>query len=371
MYGGFETCVEEVGWRLAEAGHDVIVYCRRQRGHTDPQGEHFRGMQLVQLPAMRKRALETLTHTALSVAHLVRQRRVDAVVMFNAANAVWLPPLRLRRLPVVTHVDGLEWRRAKWGPIGRRYYRLAESLAVRWSDALIADAQGIADYYDAEFGAPTELIRYGAPIIDEPDRAPLVALGLEPHAFHLVVARFEPENHVDLIVEGFVKSAARFPLVVVGSAPYASDYQQRIRALADSRVHLLGAVWDQDLLNSLYANAFTYQHGHSVGGTNPSLLRAIGAGAPTDAFDVSFNREVIGDAGRFWRTPDDVAALIEAAESDPGQTRRRGVSGSERARTYTWEQVAEAYGDLCCRLARGELKRSGVSGRRRTPGWQE
>src|SRR5690242_17398887 len=145
-YGGFETCVEEVGRRLAERGHSVVVYCRTVPGDTAPPPTEYLGMRLVHLPAARKRSLETLSHSALSVAHLLRHR-TDAAVVFNAANSPLLPLLRAARVPVATHVDGLEWKRAKWGPVGQRYYRVAESLAVRWSDALIADAQGISSYY--------------------------------------------------------------------------------------------------------------------------------------------------------------------------------------------------------------------------------
>jgi glycosyltransferase involved in cell wall biosynthesis len=371
MYGGFETCVEEVGRRLAQAGHEVVVYCRRPRGQSGPSANEFLDMSLVQLPALRKRSLETLSHTALSTADAVLRRRFDAVLLFNAANSVFIPWLRLRRFPIATHVDGLEWRRAKWGKVGRRYYRLAEALSVRWSTALIADAEGIREYYEAEFGAPTELIRYGAPIIDPSDPGLLSTFDVEPRRFHLVVARIEPENHVDVIVEGYVASAATYPLIVVGSAPYADAHFDRIRALADDRVRLVGSVWDQDVLNALYSNTLTYLHGHSVGGTNPSLLRAIGAGAATDAYDVSFNREVVGDAGRFWRTPADVAALVDAAEADPATALARGAAAQRRAEAYTWDDVAKDYEALCERLASGELTRPGRSGRRRKPGWRE
>src|SRR5215218_2606398 len=138
-YGGFETAVEEVGRRLADRGHRVVVYCRTAPDATERPPRTFSGMQLVHLPAARSRSLETLSHTALSVGHLLLHR-TDAAIVFNAANAPLLPVLRAARIPVATHVDGLEWKRAKWGRLGRRYYRTAESLAVRWSDALIADA---------------------------------------------------------------------------------------------------------------------------------------------------------------------------------------------------------------------------------------
>ena len=357
-YGGFETCVEEVGRRLAKAGHEVIVYCRTS-GHTAEEDllEQYEGMQLVHLPAISKKSLETLSHTAVSVRHLVKHP-VDVAIVFNSANAPFVPFLRSRGIPVITHVDGLEWMRSKWQGLGRTYYRAAESMAVRWSDALIADAQGIADYYRMEFDADTELIAYGAPIVSDDNRDQLGRLGLEPGKFHLVVARFEPENHVDVIVDGYRRSDAKLPLVVVGSAPYADEHTARIHSLADDRVQFTGGVWDQDLLDQLYANCATYLHGHSVGGTNPSLLRAIGAGAPTTAFDVNFNREVVQDSALYFRTAEDVAAQIEHAERFPEETAQRGEQARILAYRYDWDDVAASYEALCERMALTGVRRS-------------
>ena len=349
-YGGFETCVEEVGSRLAARGHQVTVYCRRT--NTDgPELDEFQGMRLVHLPAMRKRSLETLSHSGLSVAHLVRHR-TDVALVFNCANAPWLPVIRASGIPVATHVDGLEWQRAKWGPLGKRYYRTAERLSVRWSDALIADATGIRTYYRETYGAASDLISYGAPVV-HPGADRLAEAGLVADSFHLVVARFEPENHVLEIVRGYVRSGARLPLVVVGSAPYSDVYTQLVHAEADGRVRFLGGVWDQDLLDQLYANARSYLHGHSVGGTNPSLLRAIGAGAATDAFDVVFNREVLGQAGRYFSDSDDLARLIEDSEIDSTGAADRGQAARGRAAGYDWDDVADRYEMLCRRLAGG------------------
>lgn len=360
-YGGFETCVEEVGRRLVELGHRVVVYCRDTNDGAPTSDRHL-GMRLVHLAAVRGRSFETLSHTGLSILHLVRHRP-DVAILFNAANAPFLPLLRAAGIPVATHVDGLEWKRAKWGPVGQRYYRTAESLAVRWSDALIADARGIADYYRQTFSASTHVIAYGAPIIHTGVER-LKELGLESGGFHLAVARFEPENHVDVIVGGYRGSGAALPLVVVGSAPYADEYTRRIHALGDARVHFLGGLWDQAQLDQLYAHCLTYLHGHSVGGTNPSLLRAIGAGAATAAFDVGFNREVLGDTGRYFRTGSDVTRVVEAAEMDRDGTAARGRAARDRAGAYDWYEVARAYERLCRELVSGALGGPRPSGRR-------
>jgi glycosyltransferase involved in cell wall biosynthesis len=355
-YGGFETCVQEVGKRLAAKGHRVVVYCRRTTSDSgaEPATEYL-GMELVQKPAMRKRSLETLSHTFLSALHLIRHR-TDTANVFNAANSPFLPLVRAARIPLATHVDGLEWQRGKWGRLGRKYYQVAERLSVWWSDALIADAKGIADYYQSKFRAETELISYGAPVVSEADDR-IGELDLTSRGYHLVVARFEPENHVHVIVEGYRSSGATLPLVVVGSAPYADEYTRTVHELGDDRVRFLGGVWDQELLDQLYANAATYLHGHSVGGTNPSLLRALGARASTIAFDVVFNREVLGDAGQFFATPAQVKELVEAAEKDPDATRSRGLAAGERAAAYDWDNVADQYEQLCLSLAAKRSRR--------------
>ena len=362
-YGGFETAIEEVGRRLAAKGHRVLVYSRNPAPEEGPLPRFHKGMRVVELPALKRRSLETLSHTGASVAHLLARVHPDVAIVFNAANSPYLPVLRAARVPVATHVDGLEWRRGKWGPTGQRYYRAAEALAVRYSDALIADAQGIADYYAVEFHAPTALIAYGAPRVHAGSER-LAELSLAAGQFHLVVARFEIENHVDVVVDGYVRSGARMPLVVIGSAPYANEYTERISARADDRVRLVGGLWDQELLDQLYGNALVYYHGHSVGGTNPSLLRAIGAGAAVDAFDVSFNREVLGDAGRFWTSSEDVRALVESAESDPLAQVERGRLSRDRAALYDWDEVADRYEELCRRLAVEGPVRHRPSGRR-------
>jgi len=375
-YGGFETAVEEVGRRLVEAGHEVVVYSRRgpRSAGAEPLPDTYLGMALVHLPAVRHKVLETLSHTTLSVLHVARERiagrRFDAAVVFNAANSPLLPVLRALRLPVATHVDGLEWKRAKWSGAGKTYYRLAESLAVRWSDALIADARGIEEYYRDEFDAPTEYIAYGAPQLTAIGSDRLADLGLTRHGYHLVVARFEPENHVRMVVEGYVRSGSRLPLVVVGSAPYGAAYTARIETAATRRdgVRLVGPVWDQALLDQLYRNCLTYVHGHSVGGTNPSLLRAMGAGAASLAYDVGFNREVLGSAGRYFGGPAGLAGLLEAAELDVDATLARGRDTAVQARRYDWDGVAEAYEKLCDALANGERPRRRPSGRR-TGAW--
>ena len=184
-----------------------------------------------------------------------------------------------------------------------------------------------------------------------------------------MVARFEPENHVREIVQGYRRSAAELPLLVVG-APLRTPTTTppACAAAADGRVRLLGAVWDQDQIDQLYANALTYWHGHSVGGTNPSLLRAAGCGHRTYAYDVIFNREVLDEWGQYFSSSEDVAELLMKAEGDPEQVRDRGRELQDSIRRYNWDDVASRYEALCRRLADRDFPRRRPSGRR-TGAW--
>jgi glycosyltransferase involved in cell wall biosynthesis len=185
-------------------------------------------------------------------------------------------------------------------------------------------------------------------------------IDLDGGGYHLLVARFEPENHVDVVLEGYSRSTSTFPMIVVGSVPYETAHSRAIRAIADrdSRIRLIGPIWDQELLDSLYGGAVSYWHGHSVGGTNPSLLRAMGAGAPVAAFDVSFNREVMGPStGLFWRSVQDVPPVLAALEVDPARTREMGQAGRLRvAARYRWEDVAREYELLAEELVARSVK---------------
>jgi len=163
------------------------------------------------------------------------------------------------------------------------------------------------------------------------------------------VARLEPENHVLEAVVGYTRSTQTKPLVVVGSAPYSDWYIDKVTSAADHRTRFLGGIYDQELLDQLYGHAFTYTHGHSVGGTNPSLLRAMGAGAPVLAFDCEFTREVTDNLAEFWSTAEDYTALLNNLQdkelTDMGSALQQRV-----ATTYQWDAIADQYEQLAFRL---------------------
>jgi glycosyltransferase involved in cell wall biosynthesis len=351
-YGGFETAVEEIGAGLVELGHEVTVYCR----DTTSSAPTHRGMKRVVLPALRRRSLETFSHSGLSTLHALRHRP-DVALVFNAANAPWVAALRAGGIPVGLHVDGHDGRRAKWKGAGQRYYSLATRLGIRIATVTTVDSVAIKSEMDALYGVDTTFIAYGASATtssdDEIARA-LGELGLKPGGYHLLVARFEPENQVRELIDGYTASAARLPLVVVGFAGYPGPYATAVDVAAarDDRVRLLGAVWEQHRLDALYAGAASYLHGHSVGGTNPSLLRAMAHGTAVIAYDCPYNRETTGDAALWFDEPSRVGALLESVEARPDDA--ADVADRARKRVddqYRWDDVVARYDDLIRRLA--------------------
>ena len=351
LHGGFETAVEEIGRRLATRGYEVTVYCR----NPGQQRTEYLGMTLVNAPALRHRMTETLSHTAVSTAHAIIKDRPDVVLLLNAGNAPLLRPLQVAGIPTAIHLDGLESKREKWRGVGARYYRWAERASVRWGDEVIADSQAIADHVKAEYGRDSVVIRYGAEIIS-PGSDRIAELSLDRQRYHLIVARFEPENHVLEAVAAYRLSAETRLLVVVGSAPYSHGYVEEVRSAAqeDPRIMFTGGIYEQQLLDQLYANARTYIHGHSVGGTNPSLLRAMGAGTPVLAYDVEFNREVTDGQAFFWATAPELTAIFNQSAGDGLDERFAEFTTNGIARiaaVYQWDSVTDEYEALIEGLA--------------------
>jgi len=350
-YGGFETAVEEIGKRLVQRGYDVTVYCRNP-GQTITE---YEGMHLVNAPALRHRMAETLSHTTASTAHAIIKDRPDVVLLLNAGNAPLLKPLKVAGIPTAIHLDGLESKREKWRGAGAKYYRWAEKASVKWGDEVIADAQAISDHVQREYGRICTVIPYGAEVID-PGSDRIAELDLDPHAYHLIVARFEPENHVLDAVHAYRASHEIKPLVVVGSAPYSQWYVDKVHHAArnDPRIRFTGGLYDQELLDQLYANCVDYIHGHSVGGTNPSLLRAMGAGAPVLAYDVEFSHEVTADRALFWKDAPALTTLLNAIAEHGYDPQLQEFSADGRQRildVYQWDSVTDDYEALIRRLA--------------------
>ena len=346
-YGGFETAVEEIGARLAQRGHDVTVYSRA--GYADSKGEMHRGMRRIETPYLRRQSLETLSHTFMSILRAARDRP-DVLLLVNPANGPLLLMTRALRIPCAINVDGIDWERSKWPPLGRRVIEFGAWCCAKFAPVVIADSHGIAEYYRGRWGRASYYASYGAEPWEFAPPRYLGEFGLESRRYALVVARLEPENNTELIVRAHIESDVNMPLVIVGDTHYESDYVRRLKSIAPpDRVKFLGLIYDSDRLRELLGHCATYIHGHSVGGTNPILLEAMACGACIAYLDVTFNAEVCGDAGvPFARSVEACAAAVRALSSDDARSDKlRRAARARQAERYTWDQAADRYEALC------------------------
>lgn len=346
-YGGFETFAEELSTRLVERGHQVTVYGRERQ--PEPA---YRGVRLQYLPTIRHKYLDTLAHTFLSTLHLLGSH-YDALLYCNAANAIftWMP--RVLGMPVALNVDGLERHRKKWNALAKAWYRISEWLATWMPNAVVTDAQAIAQYYHEKYGRDSVMIPYGAELGSVETAEVLQKLGLEPKKYFLYVSRMEPENNGLLVRQAFERVTTDLKLALVGDAPYAADYIAQVRDTHDPRIVIPGAIYGQGY-RELGSHCFAYIHATEVGGTHPALIEAMGRGALTLYLDTPENAEVAGGAGLPFKH-ENLARVIESVLAYNEEEREAWHARAiERVRSrYSWDAVTDAYEKLLKGLATG------------------
>jgi glycosyltransferase involved in cell wall biosynthesis len=344
-FGGFEAFVAGLAPRLARRGHDVTVYCRRDLYRRRP-AEHS-GVRLRYVTSIENKVLGTPLHTWLCALDAARLRP-DAILMLNSGNGFQCIMLRaVTSARLALNVDGVEWERGKWGRVGRAYFRWASRWGARLVHVPIVDSRAIGRLYSELFAVETTFIPYAVDVYTSPEDRKVRAAGLSPGNYGLIVGRLIPENHTDVLVEGFQHGLRGERLVVVGASNYEASFHRRLRAIAGDCVTFLGHVHDQDLLWQLFRHSRVYLHGHSVGGTNPALLQALAAGCAIAATDVVFNREVVSDTGCFFEVTADAVARVARKLWDLSPGSRHALGARAQARVveggYTWDRVVTAY----------------------------
>ena len=349
-YGGYETLMEELSVRLIARGFKVTVYCR---SHSTPRGlKSWRGAELVVLPTIRSKYLDTPVHTFLSCLHAATAG-YDAALVVNSANALFVPLLGVGGIPVALNVDGIEKRRAKWGAFGRAVYAFSERLACVVPDALVTDAEVIRRHYLERYGAESVPIAYGVDPRPPAETGVLEKLGITPRQYFLYVSRFEPENNPHRVAEAYARVGGDLPLVMVGGAPYAGRFIASFTRGADPRILFPGPIYGEGY-RELLSHALAYVHATEVGGTHPALVEAMGYGNCILVNDTPENREVAGDVGIWFRAgePGTLAERMDWVRGHPEEARALGRAAAERAaRLFSWERVADQYAGLLRRLA--------------------
>jgi len=345
-HGGFETAIEEIGRRLVERGHQVVVYCRRHNSSTSSRW-HL-GMERVVLSSAHTKNLDTASHTLLSIMHALAFRRADILHFYGVGNALFLPLLRPMSSATVVTVDGPDWERPKWGRLARWSLRFSARLAVALADALIIDNRPSQRYFAEHFGTEGHYIPYGAYLADEPATEALESLGLHDRGYILFVGRLVPDKGVHLLVEAFEGVRTDLQLVIVGDDPYVPDYIHQLKSTRDPRIRFLGYQYGAPY-RQLCSHAYLYVHPLLVDGTSPALLQAMGFGNCILTSDLPEAMDVAGDTGFSFRA-NDVGHLRRALQElvdrpemvEDGRQRARERVG----RLYNWDRVTNQHEEL-------------------------
>lgn len=361
-YGGFETFAEELSTRLAARGHRVTVYCRER--YSEP---FYRGVSLVYLATWRHKYFDTIVHTFYSTVHLLFHR-ADAALYCNGANAIFTFAPRLVGIPTLLNVDGLERKRKKWNRLAKAWYVISEWLATFCPTVVITDAKQIEEYYLSRFGKRTHFIPYGAETGKVPGAEVLAKLGLERGGYFLYVSRMEPENNALLVREAFEQLATPasstpgddrmsctgehplegyrtggVKLALIGDAPYAQEYIERVRKTQDVRVVMPGAIYGAGY-HELLSHCLAYIHATEVGGTHPALIEAMGRGALVLYLNTPENAEVAGGVGiAFEKTnlKEKLEYVLSMNSAERGEWGHRAMQ--RVAERYSWDAVTDQY----------------------------
>ena len=353
-YGGAEAVMIELAPRLAARGHEVILYCHRSQFRQRPKS--YKGVRLIYLPGIDTKVLATPTHTLLSMLDVLF-RSADVIVAWNLTNAFPCIIPRLFGKAVAIMVDGLDWKRAKWGPMGRAFfYQSARWVGKVCPRGVITDTTDMQKVYLQEFGTTSVCIPCAAKV--ESSTAPdcVRRYGLEPFKYYLIASRLVPENSADLIMRAFEKVRTDRVLAIAGDANYRSSFVEQLRKTQDRRVRFLGHVADIEHVKELHCNAYAYVHGHSAGGTNPSLLKALGCANCVVALNTPSNAEVLADYGiLFERDQNDLMGKLQYVEDHPEVAATFRRRAPERIlEKYDWEAITDQYEEFFRRLAAGE-----------------
>lgn len=342
-HGGFETFAERLALFLAGKGRDVNVYCQDDDGaFADGEQDQWRGVTRTHFRPSGNGPLETLSFDFKSTRHVLGRPGVDLVLGYNSALFCAMQRMRGRR--VLMNMDGIEWQRSKWGAVAKIWFYMNEAFGLRLAHVPIADHPQIAAHLKGRQRCQPVMIPYGADAVDNADPTLLHKFGLAPDRYVISIARIEPENSIKELVTAARDLPEGFRAVFLGRLDPANPYHRAVRSAACERTLFPGAVYDGPTVRALRFFARAYLHGHQVGGTNPSLVEALGAGNAVIAHDNRFNRWTAGPGQFYFTSAAEAGAVMSALCLDEARARR--ASAAARARheeAFRWETILAAY----------------------------
>lgn len=350
-YGGFEQFAEYISVGLAERGHEVTVYSP----HYHPyKGNEYKGVHIKHIYSPEQwmgGSVGSFFYDFASLRDALKKENFDIIYEAGYTSIIpayiWFNVKNIKHPIFTTNMDGLEYKRTKFNKLVRKFVFWEERMAVKHSHYLIADNMGIHDYYKEKYGKESKFLAYGADIHDDYDESLLAEFGLKAKDYYLLVARIEPENNLDMAIEGYLASNenGKKPLVIVGktNTPYGKELVEKYGD-KDS-IRFMGGIYDFKKLNSVRYYSFAYFHGHSVGGTNPSLLEAMASSCFILAHDNIFNRAVLKGNALYYADKNDVKNLLDNIFSYAGTDGEKFVNANidEIRNEYSWEKLVDEH----------------------------
>ena len=342
-YGGFEQFAEYLSVGLVNLGHDITVY----NSHKHPYQEStWNKVHIVHCndPEHKYGTVGQFIYDFNCIWH-TRKKNYDIILQLGyTSSSVWGWLLPRKKSIVTTNMDGLEWKRTKFSKPVQRFLKFAEKLAIHNSDYLIADSIGIEQHIKTTYHKESIYIPYGAHLFTKADSACLDTYKIQEYQYNMLVARLEPENSIETILDGVVLSKTKLPFLVIGNHQTIFGEFLKNKFKEHQNILFLGGIYDINVLNNLRYFSNIYFHGHTVGGTNPSLLEAMASNALICANDNIFNKSILGEDALYFNTIEDVANRID--DSKKNECLDILKSNSKKImKTYSWEVIIKKYLD--------------------------
>ena len=339
-HGGFEQFAEYFSVYLAEKGHQVYVY----NSHDHPYQEKcFKGINIIHCydPEYKIGTVGQFVYDLNCILD-ARKKNVDIVLQLGYTSSSiwhWLMP---KKSLIVTNMDGLEWKRSKYKPAVRKFLKYAEKLGAKYSDYLIADSVGIQEHLIKTYQKESEYIAYGATNFINPHPGVLAQYNLEKYNYSMILARLEPENNIETILDGYKKSNTTNPIIIVGGLnSYGLRLQEKYRE--DFRIQFIGPNYNQEELNNLRHYSRYYFHGHSVGGTNPSLLEAMASNALIIANNNIFNKSILKGEAVYFDQDNQITSIINEDSYFSSKEKFTSSNKEKIELEFSWNRINEKY----------------------------
>lgn len=341
-YGGFEQFAEYLSLGLIKKGHEVTVY----NSHTHPyQKKEWNGVEIVHCydPEDKIGTVGQFIYDLNCILNL-RKRKFDVILQLGYTSGSvwgWLLP---KDTVVTTNMDGLEWKRTKYSNKVRKFLMWAEKLGVKYSDHLISDSIGIQDYLAEKYGKPSTFIPYGAYVFQDPQQTVLEEYNLEPYNYDLLIARLEPENSIEIILDGVVTANTGRKFLVIGK--HETNYGEYLKKKYEKEIsiHFLGGIYNIEKLDSIRYFSNLYFHGHTVGGTNPSLLEAMASESLICANKNPFNQYILGDDALYFSSSSEVGEVLQKTQKHDELYQRMVKNNIAKIKEiYAWEKIVDQY----------------------------